>query len=150
MSNLSYSTSFTVDGTPAQVFDAINDVRSWWMTTVDGDNRAVGDEFSYRVPDVHFCTMRVTELVPGERVVWTVVDNQMTFIDDQSEWIGTEIRFELSEKDGGTELRFTHDGLVPSLRVLRHLPERVDVLRRAEPSAPDCYGARASPRTRRS
>ena len=114
MSDSSYSTSFTVDRTPEQVFDAINDVRGWWMTKIDGDNGAVGDEFSYRVPDVHSCTMRVTERVPGRRVVWTVVDNHMTFIDDQSEWIGTEIRFELSAKDGGTELRFTHDGLVPS------------------------------------
>jgi uncharacterized protein YndB with AHSA1/START domain len=114
MSDSSYTTSFSVDSTPDQVFAAVNDVRSWWMTKVDGDNRAVGDEFSYRVPGIHFCKMRVTELVPGERVVWQVVDNHMSFIGDQSEWIGTEIRFELSEKDGGTELRFTHDGLVPS------------------------------------
>jgi uncharacterized protein YndB with AHSA1/START domain len=114
MTHSSYTTSFTVDRTADQVFDAINDVRSWWMTKVEGDNRAVGDEFSYRVPGVHFCTMRVTELRPGARVVWQVVDNHMSFIDDQSEWLGTEIRFELSEKDGATELRFTHDGLVPS------------------------------------
>jgi uncharacterized protein YndB with AHSA1/START domain len=114
MSRSSYTTSFTVERTPAEVFDAINDVRSWWMTTVDGDNQAVGDEFSYRVPGVHFCKMRVTELTPGEKVVWTVVDNHMGFISDQSEWIGTEIRFELSEKDGGTKLHFTHDGLVPT------------------------------------
>ena len=114
MSESSYTTSFSVDPTPAEVFDAINDVRSWWMTKVDGDNRALGDKFSYRVPGVHFCMMRVTELVPGERVVWQVVDNHMSFIHDQSEWLGTEIRFELSDKDGGTHLRFTHDGLVPS------------------------------------
>ena len=114
MSNSSYTTSFTVERTPDQVFDAINDVRSWWMTTVDGDNRAVGDEFSYRVPGVHFCKMRVAELVPGRKVVWQVIDNHMGFISDQSEWKGTEIRFQLSEKDGATELRFTHDGLVPS------------------------------------
>jgi uncharacterized protein YndB with AHSA1/START domain len=114
MSNSSYTTSFTVERTPAEVFDAVNDVRGWWMTTVDGDNSAVGDEFSYRVPGIHFCTMRVTELVPGEKVVWQVIDNHMGFIDDQSEWMGTEIRFELTEKDGATELRFTHDGLVPS------------------------------------
>jgi uncharacterized protein YndB with AHSA1/START domain len=114
MSDSSYTTSFTVDRTPDQVFDAINDVRGWWMTTVDGDNRSVGGEFSYRVPDVHYCKMRVTELVPGEKVVWQVVDNHMGFIDDQSEWMGTEIRFELSAKDGATELRFTHYGLVPS------------------------------------
>jgi hypothetical protein len=47
-------------------------------------------------------------------VVWRVIDNHMGFIDDQSEWMGTEIRFELSEKGGATELHFTHAGLVPS------------------------------------
>ena len=114
MSNLSYTTTFTVDRAPHQVFDAVNDVRSWWMTKVDGSNRAVGDEFSYRVPVVHFCRMRVTELLPGRTVVWTVVDNHMSFIEDQREWKGTEIRFELTEQDGATEVRFTHDGLVPS------------------------------------
>jgi uncharacterized protein YndB with AHSA1/START domain len=114
MSNPSYTTAFTVDRAPDQVFDAVNDVQSWWMTKVDGSNRTVGDEFSYRVPGVHFCRMRVTELVPGEKVVWTVVDNHMGFIEDQTEWVGTEIRFELTEQDGATEVRFTHDGLVPS------------------------------------
>lgn len=114
MSDSSYRTAFSVDRTPDQVFDAINDVRGWWMTRIDGDNRAVGNEFSYRVPGIHFCRMRVTEFVPGEKVVWTVVDNHMDFIEDQSEWKGTEIRFELGQKDGGTEVRFTHDGLVPS------------------------------------
>jgi hypothetical protein len=37
----------------------------------------------------------------------------MSFIDDQSEWIDTEIWFELCENDGTTEVRFTHAGLVP-------------------------------------
>jgi hypothetical protein len=114
MSGTSYTTSFSVDRTPDQVFDAINDVRGWWMTRVEGDNRAVGDEFSYRVPGIHFCRMRVTELAAGEKVVWRVVDNHMGFIEDQSEWKGTEIRFELAATDGGTEVRFTHEGLVPS------------------------------------
>ena len=114
MSDSSYTTSFSVDRTAEDVFAAINDVRGWWMTKVDGNNAAVGDEFSYRVPGVHFCRMRVTELVPGRSVVWQVVDNHMSFIEDQREWKGTEIRFELSEKDGATEVRFTHDGLVPS------------------------------------
>jgi len=114
MSDASYTTAFSVDRAPDQVFAAINDVQGWWMTKVDGDNRAVGDEFSYTVPGIHFCRMRVTELVPGEKVVWTVIDNQMGFIEDQSEWKGTEIRFELAARGDGTEVRFTHAGLVPT------------------------------------
>ena len=78
----------------------------------------------------------MTELVPGEKVVWRVLDNYMNFIDDQSEWKDTEIRFELSEKDGSTEVRFTHAGLVPDVRVLRCLLERVGLLHRWQPPEP--------------
>jgi hypothetical protein len=56
----------------------------------------------------------VTELVPGKKVVWRVLDNYMNYIDDQSERQDTEIRFELSENDGTSEVRFTHAGLVPA------------------------------------
>ena len=57
--------------------------------------------------------MHDTELLPGKRVVWQVLDNWMSFIDDQSEWKGTQIRFVLHAHDGGTELTFTHVGLTP-------------------------------------
>ena len=39
MSGPSFSTSFTVARTPDEVFDAVTDVRGWWMTTIDGDDR---------------------------------------------------------------------------------------------------------------
>jgi uncharacterized protein YndB with AHSA1/START domain len=113
MSDQSYTTSFTVDRTPDEVFAAINDVRAWWNTGIQGDASAVGDEFVHEVPDVHWSRIRVTEVVPGETVVWRVIDNRFGFIEDDSEWIDTEIRFELSEQDGSTDVRFTHAGLVP-------------------------------------
>jgi uncharacterized protein YndB with AHSA1/START domain len=113
MTDQSYTTSFSVDRPPADVFDAINDVRSWWNEDIIGETDEVGAEFVHHVKDIHRATIQVTELVPGERVVWRVLDNWMSFIEDQSEWKGTEIRFDLAEKDSGTEVRFTHVGLVP-------------------------------------
>ena len=117
MSDQSYTTTVLVDRAPEEVFDAINDVRGWWSQDVEGNTDVAGAEFAYRGHDdsgtmAHHSTIRVTELVPGEKVVWRVLDNYMNFIDDQSEWKDTEIRFELSGKDGMTEVRFTHAGLV--------------------------------------
>jgi hypothetical protein len=114
MSDQSYATSFTVDRPAVEVFNAINDVRSWWNEDITGEAGQVGAEFIHHVKDIHRAVIQVTELVPGARVVWRVLDNWFSFIADQSEWKGTEIRFELAEKDGGTEVRFTHVGLVPA------------------------------------
>jgi uncharacterized protein YndB with AHSA1/START domain len=113
MSNQSFTTTFTVDQSPHQVFDAVNDVRGWWSEDIDGGTTNVGDEFTYRNAEVHHCTMRITESVPGRKVAWFVVDNHFDFTQDQTEWVGTTITFEIAEKNGKTEVRFTHDGLVP-------------------------------------
>jgi uncharacterized protein YndB with AHSA1/START domain len=119
MSEQSYTTSVTVDRAPGEVFDAINDVRGWWSEEVEGSTDRVGAEFRYRGHDdaqtvEHLATIRVVELVPGRRVVWRVLDNYLSFVDDQTEWPGTEIRFDISEQDDATEVRFTHAGLVPA------------------------------------
>lgn len=113
MSDQSYTTSFTVERPAMEVFHAINDVRSWWNEDTTGESDAVDAEFTHHVKDIHRARIRVTELVPGERVTWRVLDNWFSFIEDQSEWKDTEIRFDLSEKNGSTEVRFTHVGLVP-------------------------------------
>jgi len=107
-----FTSAFTVEQTPAQVYEAINDVRQWWTGEIDGDSRAVGDEFSYRYPGAHYSKQRITELVPGKKVVWRVVDSHLEGPEDPNEWTGTEIRFEIAPKEDGTELSFTHLGLV--------------------------------------
>ena len=80
-----YTTSFVVDHSPREVFDAINNVRGWWGEDVEGITDEAGGEFTFRVRDVHSCKLRVTELVPGEKVAWLVLDNHMNFVEDQTE-----------------------------------------------------------------
>ena len=57
--------------------------------------------------------MKITELVPGKKVVWRVLDNYFNFTKDKTEWTGTDIIFDISKKGDKTEVRFTHQGLVP-------------------------------------
>lgn len=109
-----FTTSFTVAQTPNEVFTAINNVRGWWSGEVTGETSKLGDKFTYRYKDMHKTTQRVTEFVPGKKVVWHVTDAKLTFVKDKTEWIGTDIVFEIARKDGKTELHFTHVGLVPA------------------------------------
>ena len=58
--------------------------------------------------------MKIVELLPGRRVVWQVLDNEFNFIKNQREWKNTTVHFDISTKGNKTEIRFTHEGLVPA------------------------------------
>ena len=109
-----YTTSFTVAQSLQGVFDAISNVRGWWSGEIDGSTDKLGAEFTYRHGDEHDTTHRITEWVPGKRIVWHVVDSHINFVKDRTEWNGTDIVFEISRKRDSTEVRFTHVGLVPA------------------------------------
>jgi hypothetical protein len=64
---------------------------------------------------VHRTTQKVTELLPGKKVAWHVVESYINFVADKTEWDGTDIVFEIARKGDKTELRFTHVGLVPAI-----------------------------------
>jgi hypothetical protein len=55
----------------------------------------------------------LVEVIPNKKVVWLVLDNYFKFTEDKTEWKDTEIVFDVSEKDGKTEIRCTHLGMVP-------------------------------------
>jgi len=111
MKDQSFSTTFSVDQTPNEVFNAVNNVRGWWSERIDGGTDQLNDEFTYQRWELHKCTMRLIEVVPDKKVVWLCLDNYFSFTKDQTEWVGTKIEFDISEKDGKTQLRFTHLGL---------------------------------------
>ena len=107
-----YTATILVDATPEAAFAAINNVRGWWSGDIDGHTDTLGAEFTYRVPGVHYSKQQIVELTPGKKVAWVVLDSDLSFAHDKTEWTGTRIIFEISLQGGKTEVRFTHIGLV--------------------------------------
>jgi hypothetical protein len=114
MSGQNYTTAIVVGQSPAEAFAAINNVRGWWSGDIEGVTDQLGAEFTYRVPDVHYCKMRIVELLPGKKVVWDVLDSDIRYTQAKTEWNDTRISFEIFPTAGKTEVRFTHVGLVPA------------------------------------
>jgi hypothetical protein len=112
MTTTDFTTSFTVGQSPKEVFDAVTNVRGWWSEEIDGETVHQGDEFYYHHKNVHECWIKLIEVIPNSKVEWLVKENYFDFTEDEREWRGTHIVFEITPGNGKTELRFTHVGLV--------------------------------------
>ena len=113
MNQRNFTTVFTVDQTPEEAFAAITNVRGWWSGQIEGYTEKLGDEFTYQYKDVHCSKQKLTEVIPGKKVTWEVVDGYLNFVADKSEWKGTKVTFEIGKRGEQTEVRFTHVGLLP-------------------------------------
>ena len=114
MNTNDYTTAFTVEQSPEEVFAAINNVRGWWAEEINGSTDELGAEFVFQHQDIHRSAQKITEFTPNKRVAWHVTDSRLNFAKDKHEWTGTDIVFEIRKKNDKTELRFTHVGLVPA------------------------------------
>lgn len=113
MDNKNFTTTLLVHQSPKEVFDAVINVRGWWSEEIEGGTKKLNDEFNYHYKDVHRSKMKLIEVIPNEKVVWHVIENHFNFTKDKSEWKDTKVSFEISKKDGRTQLVFTHIGLTP-------------------------------------
>lgn len=111
MNTQHFTTTFLVDKSPQEAFNAINNVRGWWSGEIEGVTDTLGAEFTYSVPGIHFSRQKIAELIPGRKIVWNVVDAALAFVKNKSEWKGTNICFDIDKKGDGTEVRFSHLGL---------------------------------------
>jgi hypothetical protein len=111
VTNQYLTVAFTIDATPDAAYAAINNPRGWWSAEITGATTSVGDEFTYVYEDIHRSTQRVTELVPGKKVVWHIVDGYLDFTEDPAEWTGTDVVFDITPNGDETAVRLTHVGL---------------------------------------
>lgn len=113
-----FKTTLSVDSSPAEVYQSLtNDIANWWTEMFEGTSNEVGKSFTVRFGSAVFKKFAVTELVADKKVVWDVVDS---FIDlpeltRKTEWIGTQIIWEIATHQEKTILTLTHVGLVPEI-----------------------------------
>lgn len=110
-----FTTSIAVDKSPTEVFNAINNVRGWWQGEITGNTEKLNDEFTYQMGEVHFSKQKITEIIPDKKVVWRVTESKINFVADKNEWLNTTIIFDITKAENGTQLTFTHHGLVPKI-----------------------------------
>lgn len=125
MEKQGFTTTIQVEQTPLQVFNAVVNPGAWWSEEITGGTAQAGDIFDYHFQDIHRAKIKLTEVVPNQKVVWLVLENYFKpglfdepvkadgFENDKAEWVDTRIIFEITEKDGKTQLRFQHEGLTP-------------------------------------
>jgi hypothetical protein len=90
----------------------IQQVPGWWGTSVKGRPRKLKDTFTIHFGET-WVTFKVTEVDADRKTVWEVTGCHLPWLKDQTEWTGTQVVWELAEKKSGTQIDFTHLGLVP-------------------------------------
>ena len=105
-----------ITASPEDVSKALTTIpglAGWWTDDTQGDDSVGG------VIDFHFPVaggsfgMKVLETRPGELVRWEVVHGP-------EEWVGTEVRFDLSTADDYTIVLFKHEGWKEPVEFMYH------------------------------
>ncbi|HWB93711.1 MAG TPA: SRPBCC domain-containing protein [Puia sp.] len=115
MKNIDFSSSTSAAISRQEAIKKISNVPGWWGVTFSGSSEKQNDTFTVKMTGDSFFDFTVTELVPGKRLVWECTDCNMPWYSDKKEWANTRLIFDLDEKDGITEITFTHAGLTPDV-----------------------------------
>ena len=115
MGNNNFNSSISAKISADEAIKKISHVPDWWGVTFSGSSEKQGDKFTVKMTGDSFFNFTVTELTPGKKVVWLVTDCLMPWYSDKTEWTNTKLIFDLKEKNGVTEVSFTHEGLTPNV-----------------------------------
>ena len=114
MNQQNYQCSIAADFTPNEAFEAINQVNAWWAKNFEGSAEKLNDVFTVHFGET-FVTFKVTESIPGKKIVWDVTNCYLPWLKDKTEWNGTAVMFEISAFGDETQVTMTHIGLVPEV-----------------------------------
>ena len=114
MGKTDFKAILQVSQTPEEIIKAINNIRGWWTTVFEGSSEKLNDIFTVRFGET-FITAKIVELTPEKTIVWQVIDCYKHWLKDKKEWMDTKMCWEITTLRDGTQITFTHVGLVPGI-----------------------------------
>lgn len=113
-----YQKSIIVQKPVGEVFTAITEhISNWWTNDLSGSASQTGDRFMIAFGKTKK-TMEITEVIPNEKVVWRCVEAyiDMDSLENKSEWVDTDLIWNLNTDQQTTTLSFLHKGLNKNLQ----------------------------------
>ena len=112
MKQQNFTCSITVNISPQKAQEHIARVSAWWAKDFEGCSQSLGDVFTVRFGET-FVTFKIAEFVAGKKIVWRVTDCNLHWLAEKKEWMDTAAVWEIFRQGATTEVKFTHEGLVP-------------------------------------
>jgi len=95
-----------------KIIDSICNVQGWWATDVKGSTVKSGDVFTVRFGKT-YGVFKVTELT-RTNINWLVTESYLPLFKNETEWLNTQITWEIQFYNGLHKLTMTHIGLTPA------------------------------------
>lgn len=96
---------------------------------MEGQSTRLNDEFIIRHSDVHYSKQKLVERIPETKLAWLVTDCRLNWLGkNKTERTNTRMEFELAPKGDRTELKFTHEGLIPKLECYSRVCQSWDLV----------------------
>ncbi|MBL7772490.1 MAG: SRPBCC domain-containing protein [Chitinophagaceae bacterium] len=120
MHNSHFQFCFVTPKSKQEVFNYLKNPAHWWQGLyqehLEGSSKEVNDSFSFTAGNgIHHSIQKLLELDIDKKISWQVIESNLTFLNDSTEWLGTRICFEIEDEGENTKVIFSHVGLVPAL-----------------------------------
>ena len=114
MEQQNYHCSIQVHTTPQAAYQNIANVSGWWAKDFQGSAFNLGDTFKVTFGTT-YVVFEIAEAVPGKKIVWQVRDCYLAWLNNKTEWTGTQVVWTITSIGETAKIDMTHVGLTPQV-----------------------------------
>jgi hypothetical protein len=110
ISQTDYHAAIVIKTSAMKAYNAISQVSRWWTENTLGDTENLNGIFTVTFGET-FSRFKIVELIPGEKILWQVMECNLHWMKDKKEWKDTRILWQISALKDSTQIDMTHVGL---------------------------------------